>query len=162
MKHSPKWDRRFLQLAELVASWSKDPSTQVGAVIVASDKRIVSVGFNGFPRGMSDNEGLYANRGVKYPRMVHAEINAILHARESLRPTTGAYGTESMTLYTWPVLPCDRCAPVVIQSGIGRVVSPTCPAQMLDRWGESLELSRQMFREARVHFNEGGAGWDPV
>jgi dCMP deaminase len=151
MKHSLKWDKRFLHLAEVVASWSKDPSTQVGAVIVDADKRIVSVGFNGFPRHMQDGAELYANREFKYSRIIHGEMNAILHARESL---------ADMTLYTWPVLPCDRCAVHVIQSGIARVVAPTCPAHMVERWGSSLAKTREFFREARVSFNEGGAGYD--
>jgi dCMP deaminase len=151
MKHSPKWDERFLHLAEVVASWSKDPSTQVGAVIVDADKRIVSVGFNGFARGMDDHEALYANRMFKYGRIIHGEMNAILHARESL---------ADMTLYTWPVLPCERCAVHVIQCGITRVVAPTCPEHMVERWGESLAKTREFFREACVSFNEGGAGYD--
>jgi dCMP deaminase len=152
VKHSLKWDERFLHLAEVVASWSKDPSTQVGAVIVDGDKRIVSVGFNGFARHIDDADGLYLNREVKYSRIIHAEMNAILHARESL---------TDMTLYTWPVLPCERCAVHVIQTGISRVVAPACPAHMLERWGPSLAKTREFFQEACVSFKEDGAGYDP-
>jgi len=73
-----KWDSRFMDLARLVASWSKDPSTQVGAVIVDQDKRIVSTGFNGFPRCVNDSP---VDREVKLLRTIHAEENALLFAR---------------------------------------------------------------------------------
>ena len=63
---SDKWDRRFLELANFVASWSKDPSTKVGAVIVRADRTVASMGFNGFPRGVLDHEGRYADRATKY------------------------------------------------------------------------------------------------
>jgi len=67
-----KWDRRFLEMAGLVASWSKDPSTQVGAVIVRPNKTIVSVGYNGFPRAVRDDQSLYQDRPTKLMRTVHA------------------------------------------------------------------------------------------
>ena len=135
-----KWDQRFLEMAQLVGSWSKDPSTQVGAVIVRPDRTVVSVGFNGFPRHMWDYDDLYADRDVKLSRIIHAEMNAILHAREPL---------EGYTLYTSPVLTCDRCAVHVIQAGIMRVVAPVAPADLSDRWGE-------MFKKAREYYDEAG------
>mgnify|MGYP002128816433 CR=1 FL=1 len=76
-----KWDARFIALASLVASWSKDPSTQVGAVIVDQDKRIVSTGFNGFPQGVNDAP---VDREVKLLRTIHAEDNALLFARRNV------------------------------------------------------------------------------
>jgi dCMP deaminase len=109
-----KWDIRFLKLAREVASWSKDPSTQTGAVIVRPDRTIASVGFNGFPMKMGDAGYRYQNRADKYERIVHCEMNAILFSREPLK---------DYTLYTWPCVSCDRCAVHVIQSGISRVVS---------------------------------------
>src|SRR4051812_43949974 len=99
-----KWDRRFLQMARLVASWSKDPSTKCGAVIVRPDKTVASVGFNGFPKGTNDDDELYADRETKYSRVVHAEQNALIFAREPL---------DGYTMYTWPQgfgPTCDRCA----------------------------------------------------
>lgn len=138
------WDQRFLALAEHVASWSRDPSTKVGAVIVRPDKTIASVGFNGFPRGMSDDPELYANRELKYSRIVHAEINAILHTREAL---------HGYTLYTWPLAPCDRCAVTVIQSGISRVVFPATSEEACQRWGKLLEVALGMFAEAGVEYS---------
>ena len=76
-----KWDQRFMDLAQLVSTWSKDPSTKTGAVLVSPDKKDVILGFNGFPSRMSDAPELYANREVKYSRVVHCEVNAVLHAR---------------------------------------------------------------------------------
>ena len=133
------WDKRFLGLAEHIATWSKDPSTKVGAVIVRPDFTVASIGYNGFPRGMSDKSSLYEDREVKLSRIVHAEMNAILHAREPLK---------GYTLYTFPVLTCDRCAVHVIQSGIGRVVASVAPEGLSERWGE-------MFRKAKAYYIEG-------
>jgi len=79
-----KWDRRFLEMARLVSSWSKDPSTKVGSVVVRPDKTVASVGFNGFPRGVADTEARLCDRGEKLDLIVHAEINALSVAHESL------------------------------------------------------------------------------
>ncbi len=139
-----RWHRRFLDLAALVALWSKDPSTQVGAVIVRPDKTIASVGFNGFPKGCDDDESLYLDRDTKYARVVHAEVNAILHAREPL---------VGYTIYTWPPgygPTCDRCSAVVVQSGISRVIHVLDTSDYAERWRESIERGLQMYREAGV------------
>src|SRR5206468_1044497 len=111
-----KWDLRFLRLAREVASWSKDPSTKTGAVIV-KDHLVLGVGYNGFPRGMSDAEELYADREQKYSRIVHCEINALIFSNHPYLP--GA------RLYTWPFLSCDRCAVQIIQAGITGFVAPS-------------------------------------
>ncbi len=134
-----KWDLRFLEMAELVGSWSKDPSTKVGAVIVRPDKTIASVGFNGFPRGCSDNVWLYQKRELKLERILHAEVNAILSAKESL---TGCI------LYT--TLPtCARCTACIIQAGITRVVYRNSE-EFRKRWFDSLEISHGMYEEADI------------
>ena len=109
------WDIRFLSLARHISTWSKDPSTKCGAVIVDCFNRIVSLGFNGFPRGIPDDPELYANRPEKYKRVVHCEMNAMLFARGAV---------ADCTLYTWPFMSCIQCVPVVIQSGIKRCVAP--------------------------------------
>ena len=132
------WNRRFLALAEHIATWSKDPSTKVGAVIVDADRRIISTGYNGFPRDVEDLDQRLNNRDVKYEMIVHGEINAIVFANQSLQGTT---------LYTWPFMPCSRCAGIVIQSGIRTVVAPYNDNP---RWQASFELTEQMFREAGV------------
>lgn len=145
---SDKWDRRFLDLAESVAGWSKDPSSQVGAVIVRPDKTISSLGFNGFPRGMSDAPELYAEREIKYARVVHAEMNAILSAHEPVK---------GFTLYT-TLPPCDRCCVHLIQSGLSRVVWPDeIPEDFADRWRETIARSVAMFQEAGVQVGGWGS-----
>ena len=77
---SNKWDKRFLDLAKHIATWSKDPSTQVGCVVVGPDREIRSTGFNGLPRGIEDTDERLNNREIKYPMICHAEENAIMHA----------------------------------------------------------------------------------
>lgn len=136
-----KWDRRFLELAKYISLWSKDPSTQCGAVIVRPDRTIASVGYNGFPRGCDDSPELYADREAKYARVVHCEMNAILSAREPL---------QGYTLYTWPFLTCDRCAVHVIQAGIDCVVACTCPEDKKERWGEMFKRAHALYAEAGV------------
>ena len=134
-----KWDRRMLALAQHIASWSKDPSTKVGAVIADNRRRIISVGYNGFPAGVRDVA--LEDRDFKYNRIVHAELNALLFARGSV---------EGATLYVWPMPPCSRCAGPIIQAGIARVVSP--PAEEL--WEESCRFGREMFIQAHVVVSE--------
>ena len=129
---------RFLELAKLVASWSKDESTRVGAVIVDEDRRIVSTGYNGFPRGVADSPELLANREVKYKLIVHAETNALLFAKRDL---TGC------TMYTWPFMSCAQCAGKIIQAGITMVVSVENDNP---RWAADFELSKSMFTQAGV------------
>jgi dCMP deaminase len=131
------WDLSFLEECRLKAGRSKDPSTKVGTLIADPKNRVVSSGFNGFPRGIADDDRLN-NREIKYRIMVHGEMNSILFARCDL---TGC------TLYCWPFSCCDRCAPHVIQAGIVRVVAPVC----LDpRWEESLQFAYGLFGEAGV------------
>ncbi|CAB5220194.1 ComEB Deoxycytidylate deaminase [uncultured Caudovirales phage] len=134
-----KWDFRFLQLAQNIAVWSKDPSTQVGAVIVRPDRTIASLGFNGFARGVDDSEERLAERNIKYLLTVHAEENAILSAHERL---------SGYWLYT-SHHPCDRCASRIVQAGIGRVVCMTTK-DYLSRWEESVRNSRVILGEAGI------------
>lgn len=127
-----------MELAELVASWSKDPSRKIGAVIVRPDRTIASVGYNGFPRGVVDTEARYDDREVKYQLVVHAEANAILSAGESVKGMT-LYGT----LY-----PCCECAKLIIQSGIRTVIVPRVVAE--PRFAESMAHAERMFVESGV------------
>ncbi len=137
------WDLRFLAMAQLAASWSKDPSTQVGSVIT-DDKRIVSLGFNGFPAGTDDDPSIYGDRERKYRRVLHAEQNAISFAKRDL---TGC------TVYiTHP--PCARCAAQIVQEGIKRVVCPPPSADFLLRWKDDMTEALAMFKESGVEFVE--------
>ena len=135
-----KWDIRFLKLAKHVAEWSKDPSTQVGAVI-AKDKRVISMGFNGFPRGVDDSEVRLNTRGLKYDLIIHAEINALSFAYVDV---------GGATLYTYPMQPCVRCATQVIQSGIKRVVTIVPSTELNERWGGGFCQVKEIFEEAGV------------
>ena len=139
---SDKWNRRFLSLAQHVASFSKDPSTKTGAVIVAPNNMIISLGYNGFPRGVEDSPDHYNNRDVKYERIIHSEVNAILAARTDL---TGC------ALYCYPLLPCSRCATVIIQAGITMVVFPYMEDnEVINRFKNSHEHSVDMMQQAGV------------
>lgn len=131
-----KWDQRFMEMARLVASWSKDPSSKVGAVI-AKGKFVVSVGFNGFPQGIADTAERLENREIKYPTILHAEVNAILSARQDIR---------GCTLYVTHYMPCPQCAAVIVQSGITRIVYT--PSEN-ERWGKP-PLSKAMFQEVGI------------
>lgn len=143
MNHD-KWHKRYVNLAEYIAQWSKDPSTKTGSVIVRPDNTIASVGYNGFPRGIEDKADLLYNREEKYKRVIHCEMNAILNARERV---------DGYTLYNWPGQSCERCAVHVIQAGIIRVVSPyDIPDGMKSRWADSWKITEELFTEAGVEF----------
>ena len=110
------WDEYFMGLAHLSALRSKDPNTQVGAAIVDENKRVVSVGYNGFPKGCSDDVFPWDREGAalrtKYFYVVHAELNAILNSPRSV---------AGCTIYV-SLFPCNECAKAIIQSGIKRIV----------------------------------------
>lgn len=142
MKRSLEWwDRFFLGMARYISTASKDPSTQVGAVITRPDNRIVGVGFNGFARGVEDLPERYENRDLKYLMVLHAEVNCLLFARQDL---TGC------SIFTHPFPPCARCAGLIIQSGIKRVVSMPPTPDLEARWREDLRAAGEMFEEADV------------
>lgn len=132
-----KWHRRFFQLAHHVSDWSRDPSTRVGACIVNEDKQVLSLGFNGFPRGVEDKFERYKDKETKYKFVSHAERNALDNAYVDVK---GA------TLYS-TLFPCNECAKGIIQKGIKEVVT-TQPD--LDRKHNNLDESLQMFSEAGV------------
>lgn len=140
-----KWDLRFLELAKQVSTWSKDPSTKCGAVIVRPDRTIASVGYNGFPKGMPDDKELYENRDEKYSRVVHCEVNALIHARESVK---------GYTLYTYPLACCDRCAVQMIQAGVDQFVFPSIPADKIERWGAALQRTKRYYYETSKEYRE--------
>lgn len=139
-----KWDLRFLELAKHVSIWSKDPSTKCGAII-AKNKKVLGIGYNGFPAGTDDNPAIYADRPRKIARVVHAELNAVYAALKTGEELAGA------TLYTYPpgLAPtCDRCAAHVIQAGIRRIVFFKEDNEFTRRW--SPEEALQLYKEAGV------------
>ena len=113
---SNKWDIRYLELAELVATWSKDPSSKIGAVAVGSKGEVLAQCYNGFPRGIHDLASRYTNREVKYKYVVHAEMNVIYNA------TYNGVSLDGSTIYVSGLPVCSDCAKGIIQVGIKRVV----------------------------------------
>ena len=134
------WDEYFMGLAHLSAMRSKDPSTQVGAVIVDQEHKVVGIGYNGFPMGCSDDEFPWDREGgmleTKYAFVVHAELNAILNSTRDL---------HGCTLYV-SLFPCNECAKAIIQSGIRRIVYED------DKYAKELNViaSKKMLRSAGV------------
>ena len=142
-----KWDERFIGLAAYISEWSKDPSTKVGAVVVdPNTRRVVSTGFNGFPVGVEDTEARLENRQLKYEMVVHAEQNALVFA---------GMQAAGCTIYVTPLPPCARCAVIIIQSQIKRVV---CPKPDLSRepWATQSLIAEEMFSEANIKLDYMG------
>jgi dCMP deaminase len=141
-----KWHARFIDLALHISEWSKDPSTKVGAVIVDDERRVVSLGYNGLPRGIADSDLILNNKDIKLQVVKHAEENAILNSL--LRPS-------GCTIYITHH-PCASCAGSIIQSGIRRVVfpSPYRDNTFAERWKTSLELSNQILIESGIEVIE--------
>lgn len=115
------WDKRFLRLAQEVSTWSKDPTTKVGCVLVNDKHRVVALGYNGFPRGVRDLTSRYNNREVKHTLIQHAEANAVLNAVGSTEGTT-AYVTRG---------PCTTCAGLLINAGVIRIVAQVTQEELL-------------------------------
>jgi len=136
-------DMAFMILARNESGRSKDPTTKVGAVIVDVCGEFISSGHNAFPCGVVEDERLH-DRKLKNEIVVHAEPNAILLAERDLRGAT-IYVTHT---------PCCRCAGLIIQAGIKRVVTNPPSPEFLERWGESLKLTRNLFAEAGVVYFE--------
>jgi dCMP deaminase len=141
---SYKWDNRFMKLAREISTWSKDPSTKIGAVIVNDERRILATGYNGFPRGIEDTEERLKDREQKYPLIVHGEMNALMNALYS------GVSVKDATIYVWGLPVCSECTKNVIQSGIKRVVI-LFPEQAPEKWQKQWnELSKPMYEEAGV------------
>jgi dCMP deaminase len=130
-------------MAKYIASKSKDPSKKVGAVIVRPDNTVASIGFNGFPKPMPDVITHLADKDEKNERIVHAEINAMIFAREPIK---------GYTCYTWPLAPCKLCSPPLIQAGITRFVAPKVSPD--SSWAASIERTRQYCYECGIELLE--------
>jgi dCMP deaminase len=139
-----KWDTRYLELAERVASWSKDPSRQIGAVAVGSKGQVLAQGFNGFPRGIVDTADRYNNREIKYKYVVHAEMNVIYNA------TYNGVSLDGSTLYVSGLPVCSDCAKGIIQVGISRVVMKE--ENIPQHWAKSWAMTAGMFDEANINW----------
>lgn len=147
------WDEYFMGVAMLSAGRSKDPSTQVGACIVNSENRIMSVGYNGMPAGCSDDKFPWDRKGdtldTKYPFVCHAELNAILNFRGGSLKGCKVYCT---------LFPCNECAKAIIQIGISEVI------YLEDKYSktDSVIASKMMFEAAGVKFRPYKTGGHEV
>jgi len=136
------WDKKYMAMAEHVASWSKDPSTQIGAVAVNDKGQVLSTGYNGFPRGIKDTTKRLSDRPTKYKYIVHAEMNAIFNA------TYNGVSLDGSTMYVAGLPCCSNCALGIIQVGVKHVVMQGDPEN--ERWKESTDFSVKLFDEAGV------------
>ena len=136
-----KWNHRFMELAEHVALWSKDPSTKVGAVI-SSGKEVLSLGYNGFPARIPDHPSDLNSRERKYPRVVHAEVNAILRLDRRFRPPQPLQITVTH-------MPCSSCAVIIIGAGITEVLTKIPDEDLIDRW-PGMKTTARIFEEAGI------------
>ncbi|MFH1372737.1 MAG: dCMP deaminase family protein [bacterium] len=138
------WEEYFMAIAQLSAQRSKDPYTQVGACIVNSQKRIIGIGYNGFPTGCSDDELPWTREGdflkTKYPYVCHAEMNAITN-------TSNKPDLDGATLYV-SLFPCNECAKLIVQVGISEVV------YLSDK-----HYDEEIFVAARRIFDMAGVGY---
>lgn len=140
---SSKWKKRYLDLADHVASWSKDPSRKIGAVAIGPQGQVLAQGYNGFPRGINDTFKRYDHRETKYKYVVHAEMNCIYNAADNGVSLRGA------DLYVTGLPTCSECAKGVIQVGIKRVYMR---ADIPEAWVDSWNLTQQLFQEVGVQY----------
>jgi len=135
-----KWILRFLDLADRIAGWSKDPSSQVGCVVVDGERRLIGAGYNGFPRGVGDDPSRYSDREKKIHLVQHAEANAITQATASL---------QGASLFsTHP--PCSGCAGLIVQAGIEEVFAWHPDSSFIGRNLDTLEAGNLILDEAGV------------
>jgi len=140
------WDDRYLDLAEHFASWSKDPSSKIGAVAVGEHGQILSQGYNGFPRGVEDTLHRWHDKKIN---VVHAEKNVIYNA------SLNGVSLNDSTLYVFGLPVCNECAKAIIQVGIKRVVFRAPPKDngyINLKWEKAWSITKAMFREAGVDF----------
>ena len=140
------WKTKYLDLAQHFSTWSKDPSSKIGAVTVADDGRVLTQGYNGFPRGIEDRDERLNNREVKYGLVVHAEMNCIYNAANmgiSLRDS-------SLFVYGLPV--CSSCSLGIIQAGIKNIYMRPNYAKLTPEWLASFSKTANNFSEAKIYW----------
>jgi len=139
------WGKKYTNLAKEISTWSKDPSTQVGAVVIGEKGQLLSQGYNGFPRGINDTSDRLNNRERKYELVVHAEMNAIYNA------SFNGVSLKDSTLYVYGLPICSECAKGIIQVGIKKVIA-TRPKIYNSEWDKSTKAAEALFREAEVMY----------
>lgn len=143
--HGKAWGDRYINLAKEISTWSKDPSTKVGAVVIGNNGEVLSQGYNGFPRSIKDTPQRLKDREKKYNLVVHAEMNAIYNA------SLNGVSLKGSTLYVYGLPICNECAKGVIQVGIDKVIA-TRPADYNKEWDESIKDAKALFKEAEVEY----------
>ena len=145
MEPRPSWDETFFDILSVLAKRSDDPNTKLGSLIVSTNKDILSLGYNGLPRGIKPTE-LNTTRPTKYPYMVHAEENAILNAGRN------GIALKDSILYV-DMFPCMNCARAIIQAGIAEVVVGHITTDS-GNWTDVQSQAREMFQEAGVKLRQ--------
>lgn len=136
-----KWADRYMKLAQVISTWSKDPSTKVGAIVVGHNGEILSQGYNGFPRKIKDTDYRLNNRSEKYKYIIHAEMNAIFNA------SLNGVSLQNASIYIYGLPICHECAKGIIQVGIKKVI---IHKQIKDNWQESCQIAQEMLIEAGI------------
>ena len=140
------WDSKFMAMAENVATWSKDPSSKIGAIAVSDDYDVLSIGYNGFPRGVLDTPERLNNRDIKLKLVVHAEQNCIYNSSRN------GVSLKGSTLYVHGLPTCFECAKAVIQSGIKCVVVSEKAIKKSEFWEQQWEMSKVLLDEANIKY----------
>jgi len=143
MTSADKWHHRFLAVAKEISTWSKDPSTKVGALLVSPNRRVLIPGYNGFPASVPDRQEYLSSREIKLPLTIHAELNAILTAARDL---TG------YTCYTYPVPPCPQCLATLVQSKVSKVVTLKPTKEFSDRWNLYSAAYIELLTHISIHY----------
>ena len=144
--HGKAWGDRYTCLAKEISTWSKDPSTQVGAVVIGNNGEVLSQGYNGFPRGIKDTAARLKDRERKYKLVVHAEMNAIYNAG------LNGVSLKGSTIYVYGCPICNECAKGIVQVGIDKVIAVRPKGVELERWDESIKDAKALFKEAEVEY----------
>lgn len=137
---------RYIELAKLFSTWSKDPRKKIGAVVVGHKGQVLAQGFNGFPRGVLDSDERYNDRETKRKFVVHAEMNCIYNA------SFNGVSLQGHDMYVYGLPPCSECAKGIIQSGIKEVWYSFEEDEDSARWEEMFEVSKAMFDEVGVRY----------
>ena len=141
-----KWHIKFINLAYEISQWSKDPSKKIGVVITDKDNRIISTGFNVFPKGLKDSIERLEDKEFKRAVTLHAEENAILYAKQDL---------TDCNLYIYGLPPCSHCAAMIIQSGIKNVYYRIPKNyEISEHWKDNLNLAKEILNEVNINLME--------
>lgn len=138
------WAKRYMEMAQQISTWSKDPNTKVGAVIVGNKGQILTQGYNGFPRKIKDTPARLNDRDTKLKYVVHAEMNAIFNA------SLNGVCLDGATIFIYGLPICHECAKGIIQVGIKKAVIQKQFPGMKDVWKESCSLGVKILEEANV------------